>query len=528
MDGLTFSKLMIILNKELTGAKLNRISVAGGSVYFSFYKGAHLNLEFRSAPTPPALFPVSEISGDSSGALSALSGADVSYVKAGGYERAGFIELKKRKPSGKLLTYKAVIEPAGNYANFLLLDENGTILYSLSSRTIDPDRNIGAGGKYSVPRPNKKYSLDKCDEAISFSDLAGFYPVTVRHASALAEEIGFLQAVSVIKDRILNDPLFYIDKAGKVIPFYIPDAVKTIDWQHIGEFYPKKETGTASRAIDSLKKMFSAKMNKYLKVAGKLQEELAYARGYGAVAEEAELIKSNLHLIDKSGDYIFERYTALGAEKVPYRVEYGEDMAAKADRLFKKAARLKKSVPMIEERLREAMQMALFAEEQVYYAENERDADDAAEFERLIAYEAKNGWKKDKRIMKKPFYEKIFDGYRIYAGRSSVSNHELVFRHGIDTDIWFHARNVPSAHVLLRLDGGRELTEEIINQCASVAAGLSKMKNQSRVEVDYTLRKYVNKPKNTPAGFVIYKRFKTVSVRPMSAEEINAVFERKA
>lgn len=517
---------MIILNKELAGAKLNKISVAGGSVYFSFYRGGSFNLEFRSSPTPPALFPVSEISGESRGALATLSGAEVSEVRPYGWERAGFIELKKRRPSGKLLTYRAVIEPAGNYANFLLLDEKGTILYSLSSRTIDPYRNIGAGGRYSVPRPNKKYSLDNFEGALSFSELAGFYPVTARHADALAERAGFLQAVSAVREWILTDPLFYLDEAGRIVPFYIPGAVRTAEWRELGNFYPKKESGGDSRALDNLKKMFSAKMDKYFRLAEKLEKELTQARAYGSVAEEAELIKSNLHLIKGSGDYIFERYTESGAEKVPYRVEYGEDMAAKADRLFKKAARLKKSVPMIEERLRETMQLAISAEEQIYYAESGRNADDAAEFERLITLEARGGGERDKRIMKKPFYEKVFDGYRIYAGRSSVSNHELVFRHGIDSDIWFHARNAPSAHVLLRLDGGSELTEELIEKCASVAAGLSKMKNQGRVEVDYTLRRYVNKPKNTPAGLVIYKRFKTVAVKPMDQRALDVLFGR--
>ena len=524
LDGLTFFKIMTILNRVLQGAVLNKITILEDSVYFSFYTNGILNIEFRSAPTPAALFKTLKISGESQGALSAVSGAMVSAVKSFGYERAGYIELKKRRPSGKLLVYKAVIEPAGNYANFLLLDESDTILYSLSSRTIDPDRNIGAGGKYTKPRLNKKYSLDNYEGAKSFSELAGFYPVTAAIADEAANVHGFDNTVALIKEGISTDDNFYINPKGKVIPFFIPDAVKTVDWTNISEFYPKKKSGISSRATDNLKKIFSSKMDKYIRLAEKLEKELQQAKNSDLWADEATLIKSNIHRIKGPGNYIFDRYTESGVEKVSYQIEYGEDISLKADKLFKKATRLKKSIPLIEERLQDAIQMAISAEEQLFYIENNLDSDEAAEFERLISLERKGMAKKDKRTIHKPFYEAVFNGGRIYAGRSSVSNYELVFRYAIDSDIWFHAKNIPSAHVLLRLDGGQPLTEDLINKCAGIAAGLSKRKTDSWVEVDYTLRRYVNKPKNTPIGFVTYKRFKTLSVKPMSNDNIKTFF----
>ena len=36
----------------------------------------------------------------------------------------------------------------------------------------------------------------------------------------------------------------------------------------------------------------------------------------------------------------------------------------------------------------------------------------------------------------------------------------------------------------------------------------------------YTYKKYVTKPKNTPAGFVIYNKYKTVNVAPYQKQDL--------
>lgn len=532
MDGLVFHKLLRILDGVLSGSKLNSLTVDGNSVYLSFYNNFKLNLCFRCAPTPPALFLTDEITGESPGAMAAVSGASVSRFFCNGYERSGFVELKKRRASGKLLTYKGVFEPAGNYANFFLLDENDIILYSLSSRTIDPDRNIGAGNVYCLPKPNKKFSLDDTGSAQSFSELAGFYPVTAKYADTLLNDYTVPEAAEIVKKSLENDDFFYIDKNSKTIPFEIENFVEKISWEELGKYFKQKDKSTAENddqtiSADKIRKFFSSRCEKYLKLAEKLEIQLKQAKDYEKIGEEALLIKNNIYKIKGAGDYVFEKYSEKGVEEIHYSVAYGEDMTAKSDKLFKKAARLKRSITIIEERLEETMQMALSAEEQIYYAQNITDKDELYAFEKLIIKNSKKPKqsKDRKSAMEKPFYESVFDGFTMYAGRSSYSNHELVFKFGKDSDIWFHGRNFPSAHVLLRLEGGIQLNDDMIFKAARATAALSKMKNEKRVEIDYTFRKYVNNPKNTPAGFVTYKKFKTVTVEPYPKEIVAEMFK---
>lgn len=520
MDGLTFYKLINILKEKLINSKLNTLTINNDSVFLSFYAGGIFNLEYRAAPAPPVLKKVTNIIGESPGAISAIHGAHVSDMDTFSYERACFIELKKRKASGKLLIYKLILEPAGNYANFFLLSSEDTILYSLSPRTIDADRNIGAGGKYSLPKANKKYTLLKYDGAVSFNELSGFYPVTAKYADMLLEKYSFAESCSIIQNNLLDDK-FYIDEKGKVIPFYIENAVKVITYEELGDYFCVKENKSASKDISrKIKKLYTLKRDKYLDLAEKLEQELNTAKKYQDILDEAELIKNNLYKVNAPGKYIFEKYSEDGICEVEYNVEHGEDLQKKSDKLFKKASRLKKSIPLIEERLQDTMQLALFSEEQIFYAETLSE-EELSEFEKILDDESKNKNKKQKKEQLKPFLEYIGEGFRLYAGKNSASNHELVFRFAQSDDIWFHGRNIPSAHIIIRLEGV-ELTDEIIEFAAKVTAYYSKYGSENLIDVDYTYKKYVTKPKNTPAGFVIYKRFKTVTVKPFTKEEISS------
>lgn len=517
MDGLTFYKLMRILKSMLFKSVLNTVSIKDGSVFLSFYKDRAYNFEYRAVPAPPVLMKADNILGESPGILSSIQGGVVQDISAFGYERTGYIEIFKRRPSGKLLSYKLILEPAGNYANFFVINSEDIILYSLSSRTIDSDRNIGTGGRFFLPKANKKYSLNRFEGAVSFNDLAGFYPVTAFYADEMLKTYSFEQVCEKIKDSLDNDDNFYINEKGKVIPFFIENGQK-ITWQELGSYFNVKDNKGSSDSAYRIKKFFSVKRDKYIELAGKLENELNAAEKYPQIYEEAVLIKNNLYKITGAGKYIFEQYSENGVKNIEYTVERDENIQEKADKLFKKSARLKKSVDLIRQRMQDAMQLALSAEEQLYYAET-LSQEELSDFEKLIQEEGKNKSRKIDKNYVSNFLKYEGDGFIIYIGRNSSSNHELVFHFAQSDDLWFHARNVPSAHGILRLNGAK-INDDLIEMTAKAVAYYSKYSTESVIDVDYTYKKYVTKPKNTPAGFVTYKNFKTITVKPYLYEDM--------
>lgn len=106
-------------------------------------------------------------------------------------------------------------------------------------------------------------------------------------------------------------------------------------------------------------------------------------------------------------------------------------------------------------------------------------------------------------------------GNEIRVGRSARGNDDLTFRHSSPDDIWLHVRQAPGAHVILRW-GRKEQNppESELRDAALVAAEFSDARFSGMVPVDWTRRKYVRKPRRSPAGAVIPDRVRTLFVEP--------------
>jgi predicted ribosome quality control (RQC) complex YloA/Tae2 family protein len=111
------------------------------------------------------------------------------------------------------------------------------------------------------------------------------------------------------------------------------------------------------------------------------------------------------------------------------------------------------------------------------------------------------------------------DGFVIWVGRNSRQNENVTFKKSSPEDLWLHARQVPGAHVIIKFDG-RQITDELIEQAAGVAAYYSKRRNDGRVPVDVTRIKYVKKIKGAAQGMVTYRNERTLNVTPISEKDI--------
>ncbi len=112
----------------------------------------------------------------------------------------------------------------------------------------------------------------------------------------------------------------------------------------------------------------------------------------------------------------------------------------------------------------------------------------------------------------KPYREILtLDGTRIWIGRSARDNDALTFRHARGRDLWFHARDVSGAHVVLRCQG--EPSEAARADAALLAAHFSDARGEPVVDVSWTGVKNVQKPKGAPPGQVAVSAGRTLRVR---------------
>jgi predicted ribosome quality control (RQC) complex YloA/Tae2 family protein len=76
-----------------------------------------------------------------------------------------------------------------------------------------------------------------------------------------------------------------------------------------------------------------------------------------------------------------------------------------------------------------------------------------------------------------------------------------------------HARQIPGAHVILRV-GGRAPAPEALSRAAVLAATYSQGHGSTTVPVDYTLVRNVRRIKGAKPGLVHYSGETTINARP--------------
>lgn len=172
---------------------------------------------------------------------------------------------------------------------------------------------------------------------------------------------------------------------------------------------------------------------------------------------------------------------------------------------------------------------------------NRKNSENSKETEKHILKNALNPGKPGKKSKKKMFEQNkkrqkkqqtskkelplpprefiLAEGITVYAGRNNIQNDQLTFKKADSDDLWFHAKDIPGTHVILKADDAFKIESEHIETAAAIAAWYAdnnKVKSGfgGQIAVDYTLAKYVRKTKGARPGMVIYDHQKTCFVKP--------------
>lgn len=106
------------------------------------------------------------------------------------------------------------------------------------------------------------------------------------------------------------------------------------------------------------------------------------------------------------------------------------------------------------------------------------------------------------------------DGYEILVGRAARDNDHLTFRIARPYDLWLHAADYPGSHVIVRNPTRADLPHRTIIEAAQLAAQFSQARRDAKVNVHYTQRKFLSKPKGSAPGLVRMSSFRSITVEP--------------
>ena len=136
----------------------------------------------------------------------------------------------------------------------------------------------------------------------------------------------------------------------------------------------------------------------------------------------------------------------------------------------------------------------------------------------------KNRWTHEQPVAKNGVIDRPFEGhrvrdvlgpnnYRILYGENSEANDYLTLRVAKSNDYWLHVRGHTSAHVVVQTHNQPDkVPREVLMVAAKIAVQNSNQKHAGYVAVDYTLKKYVRKPKSAAKGSALYVNEKTLHV----------------
>jgi predicted ribosome quality control (RQC) complex YloA/Tae2 family protein len=109
-------------------------------------------------------------------------------------------------------------------------------------------------------------------------------------------------------------------------------------------------------------------------------------------------------------------------------------------------------------------------------------------------------------------------GWQVLYGENAEANDYLLVRVAKPNDLWLHVRGSASCHVLIpTANRPARVPREVLLFAAQTCALHSPSKHSSYVPVDYTLRKFVRKPRGAAPGTVVYERERTLHVDPKAA-----------
>lgn len=208
-------------------------------------------------------------------------------------------------------------------------------------------------------------------------------------------------------------------------------------------------------------------------------------------------------------------YFAEGAPEIEIEVDEKLTIPEEASRRFELYSRSKRARAQIAKRIKE-VKAELFEWEvkREQLATSPSASTDASTPQLTPAQmKSRSGQRREPRIAGARRYVSS-EGYEILVGRVARDNDNLTFKVAKPNDLWLHAADYPGSHVIIRNPTRKEIPHRTIIEGAQLAAHFSQANKDPKVDVHYTPRKFLSKPKGAAPGLVRMSRFKSITVAP--------------
>ncbi|MCQ2080289.1 MAG: NFACT family protein [Lachnospiraceae bacterium] len=556
-DGITVSCLVHELNKRTLNGRISKIAQPENDELILTIKqpqGEQVKLLLSASPSLPLAY-ITESSKQSPMIApnfcmllrKHIQNGRIIEISQPSLERIINFKIEHLNEMGDICYKTLVVELMGKHSNIIFLDEKEMIIDSIKHipQSISSVREVLPGRNYFIPETTQKANpLEISFEEFSndmgassspvfkalyskYTGLSPFFSEEICHRANIdsgicANEIQnldelykvFSSAMDDIKNHNFSCSIVYennvpFEYSSMPLTSFSEEVTKKFDSisSLLEAYYAEKElvSRIKQRSID-LRKIVQNLLEKDVKKYDLQLKQIKDTEKKDTYRIYGELLNTYGYNLEPN----LTKFTTINYytnEEITIPLDPDFTAIENAKKYFEKYNKLKRTKEALDK-------LTIEVKEEIEHLESiQNSLDIAVSLDDLLAIKEEminsgyikrhNSNNKKQKIKSKPFHYITKEGFHIYVGKNNLQNEEITFKVANGNDWWFHAKNIPGSHVIVKTEG-LELPDSVFEDAAKLAAYYSKAKGQSRIEVDYVRRKEVKHPNGSKPGFVVY------------------------
>ncbi len=448
---------------------------------------------------------------------------------------------------GDLCRKDLIVEIMGKHSNIIFCTEEGVIIDSIKhvSAQMSSVREVLPGRSYFVPDTMEKQDPLSVDFEIFsqvliekpmplskaiYTSFTGVSPVTAEAVCSIAQIDSSLPASAFsedilrhvynqfdiyfagVREQHFSPSIYYEGKEPKEFSSLpLPQkGWEQVEFDSISQvletYYALKNTITRIRQKSTdLRHILQTALERNRKKYDLQMRQLKDTENRDKFKVYGELINTYGYNLEEGAKKL-EALNYYNNEMVSIPLDPTKTAQENSQRYFEKYNKLKRTFEALSHLIQETQEEITYLESVRTSLDIAMSEDDLAEIkEELISsgLMRRKFTKKKVKIKNTPLHYVSSDGYHMYVGKNNFQNDQLTFNFAVGNDWWFHVKQAPGSHVIVKTNG-EELPDRTFEEAGRLAAYYSSMRGVEKVEIDYVEKKHVKKPKGGKPGFVVY------------------------
>ena len=448
----------------------------------------------------------------------------ITAIKQNDYDRHLKMTITNRNSIGDQVSFNIYIELLGRFANMIFCDEEDVIFDAIKriSPIENPKAAIIPGATYQISTPqDKKNPFTESNFDINESlvkQFSGFSPTLDKEVKfRISNNESFAEIINKLK----NSKELVITTKGKKTDYH------TLELKHLkgsSKSYPihkgfdklyydlalKKRIENETRNIS---RFLNREIKKTSKKLVKLEDQLEKNKNADINLKYGDLILTYQGQIKKG-----MKFTNLidyeTNEPITINLDERLDAVSNSQKYYKKYRKQTNSIKHLKNQIKLANKDLDYFNlllDQLEYADINSAIDIKQELiDNKYLFEKTKKKQKGKKRNKPNFLSIQYDqDTLIRVGKTNVQNDYVTFKASNRNDYWFHVQDYHGAHVSVATNN---LSNDIIEVCATLATYFSKARNSKNVAVNYTQIKNIKKIPKASLGMVSLDTYQTVTI----------------